>query len=108
MEKIQSCGAIIRADNLSICLSDEQISALSDCILNSINNEVADKLITKNRLSEKCLLTIPEAAEYSNIGQNKITELLRNPRCEFVIWVGKKKLVKRKEFEDFLSKTTEI
>lgn len=57
---------------------------------------------------EKCALTIDEAAEYSNIGKNKLSELLRNPRCSFVLYVGRKKLVKRKEFEEYLSKCIEI
>lgn len=51
----------------------------------------------------KVILTIREAAEYSNIGINKIDSLLRAPNCPFVLYVGTKKLVKRKEFEEFLS-----
>ncbi len=57
---------------------------------------------------EKYALTIEEAAAYSSIGQNKINELLKDPRCTFVLWVGRKKLVKRKAFEDFISKQVEI
>ena len=44
-----------------------------------------------------------EAAEYSNIGINKIDSMLRTPNCPFVLFVGTKKLVKRKEFEQFIS-----
>ena len=51
----------------------------------------------------KVTLTIKEAAEYSNIGINKIDSMLRTPNCPFVLYVGTKKLVKRKEFEEFLS-----
>ena len=51
----------------------------------------------------KVTLTIREAAEYSNIGINKIDSLLRMPNCPFVLYVGTKKLVKRKEFEQFIS-----
>ena len=51
----------------------------------------------------KVTLTIWEAAEYSNIGINKIDSLLRTPNCPFVLYVGTKKLVKRKEFEQFIS-----
>lgn len=51
----------------------------------------------------KLNLTIKEAAEYSNIGINKIEALLREPYCPFVLYVGVKKLVKRKEFEQFIS-----
>ena len=51
----------------------------------------------------KVTLTIREASEYSNIGINKIDSLLRTPNCPFVLYVGTKKLVKRKEFEQFIS-----
>ena len=51
----------------------------------------------------KLTLTIREAAEYSNIGINKIDTMLRSPNCPFVLYVGTKKLVKRKEFEEFIS-----
>ena len=59
-------------------------------------------------ISEKYALTIEEAAEYSNIGQNRISELLKAPRCSFVLYVGRKKLVKRVEFERFISESIEI
>ena len=42
-------------------------------------------------------------AEYSNIGINKIDSMLRSPNCPFVLFVGTKKLVKRKEFEKYIS-----
>lgn len=51
----------------------------------------------------KVALTIKEAAEYSNIGINKIDSMLRMPYCPFVLYVGTKKLVKRREFEQYLS-----
>ena len=56
----------------------------------------------------KMTLTTKEAAEYSNIGQNRINSLLKEPRCPFVLYVGTKKLVKRKEFEKFISESVEI
>ena len=57
---------------------------------------------------EKSNLTIEEAAEYSNIGQDKINSLLKEPRCPFVLYVGRKKLVKRKEFDRYISENIEI
>ena len=42
----------------------------------------------------KMTLTTKEAAEYSNIGINKIDSMLRTPNCPFVLFVGTKKLVK--------------
>ncbi len=59
-------------------------------------------------IHEKVTLTIKEAAEYSNIGINKIDAMLRTPNCPFVLFVGVKKLVKRKEFEQFISQTLVI
>ena len=53
----------------------------------------------------KMNLTSKEAAEYSNIGINKIDSMLRTPNCPFVLYVGTKKLVKRKEFEDYISQS---
>lgn len=53
-------------------------------------------------IPQKLTLTIREAAEYSNIGINKIDNMLRSPNCPFVLFVGKKKLVKRREFEEFI------
>ena len=59
-------------------------------------------------IEHKLALTITEAAEYSNIGQNKIDKLLKAPNCPFVLFVGTKKLVKRKEFEKFISQMTSV
>ena len=56
----------------------------------------------------KLNLTKQEAAAYSNIGINRIEEMLKNPKCPFVLYVGTKKLVKRKEFEQYIAKSLEI
>ena len=56
----------------------------------------------------KMTLTTREAAEYSNIGINKIDSMLRAPNCPFVLYIGTKKLVKRREFEEYISKKTVI
>ena len=53
-------------------------------------------------IDRKMLLSIREAAEYSNIGINTIDEMLKQPNCPFVLYVGTKKLVKRKAFEEFI------
>ena len=41
--------------------------------------------IDKVPIWEKANLTIKEAAEYSNIGINRIEELLKMPSCSFVL-----------------------
>ena len=60
-------------------------------------------MIEKVPIHLKMNLSIREAAEYSNIGINKIDAMLRSPNCPFVLFVGSKKLVKRKAFEDYIS-----
>ena len=59
-------------------------------------------------IDRKMLLSIREAAEYSNIGINKIDEMLKQPNCPFVLYVGTKKLVKRKAFEEFIESRVAI
>lgn len=56
----------------------------------------------------KMTLTIKEAAEYSNIGINKIDSMLKQPNCPFVLFVGTRKLVKRKEFEEYIHRELTI
>lgn len=57
---------------------------------------------------EKVTLTIEEACAYSNIGMGTIRKLLKEPGCPFVLYIGKKKLIKRKEFEQFISKSVSV
>lgn len=57
---------------------------------------------------QKMTLTIREAAEYSNIGINKIDSMLKQPGCPFVLYIGTRKLVKRREFEKFISEKAVI
>lgn len=64
--------------------------------------------MNKIPINDKMLLTLEEAAEYSNIGINKIRQLAGEPRCPFVLYVGKKKLIKRKVFEREMENAVEI
>ena len=66
------------------------------------------ELNEKVPIHQKIALTIKEAAQYSNIGINKIDQMLRTPNCPFVLFVGTKQLVKRKEFEEFIRSQIEI
>ena len=66
-------------------------------------------MINKVPIWEKVTLTVEETAEYSNIGINRINDMLKEPGCTFVLNVGKgKRLVKRKEFEKYIQKSNEI
>jgi len=59
-------------------------------------------------LWEKAALTLEEAAAYSNVGVNRLREISDAENCNFVLWVGKKRLIKRKLFEAFLEKSYSI
>lgn len=47
-------------------------------------------------------LTIEEAAAYSNIGTDRLTMLIKDPHCKFVLHVGSKRLIKRRLFDEFI------
>lgn len=51
----------------------------------------------------KANLTINEAAAYSNIGLSKLREMTESEGCNFVLWVGNKRLIKRVLFDKYLS-----
>lgn len=57
---------------------------------------------------EKSSLTIDEAAVYSGVGRDKIRELTDREDCPFVLWIGSKRLIRRKRFDDYLDKAFSI
>ena len=57
---------------------------------------------------EKSNLTLEEAAAYFNIGQNKLREMTDSEKCPFVLWVGSKRLIKRKKLDEYLEKTYSV
>lgn len=42
------------------------------------------------------------------LGINKIESMLKMPNCPFVLYVGNKKLVKRREFEEYIRSAISI
>lgn len=57
---------------------------------------------------EKSNLTIEEAAAYTGIGRNKLRELSEDKQCQFVLWVGNKRLIKRRKFDEYIEKVYSI
>ena len=53
---------------------------------------------------EKSNLTLEEAAAYSGIGINKLRQLTDDDNCEFVLWIGTKRLIKRRKFGEYMEK----
>ena len=59
-------------------------------------------------LWEKANLSLEEAAAYSGIGINKLREISNDEKCKFVLWVGNKRLIKRKLFEQYMEQMYSI
>lgn len=54
---------------------------------------------------KKSNLTLEEAAAYSGIGINKLRELTNQRGCNFVLFVGTKRLIKRRLLDAYIEKT---
>lgn len=123
MQSIQiACLSTIRDDGL---LSDRQYEDLVERI-NEKNSAEAEKKKeqemknaalqdTEQRASlkyyvdckdcpiwEKNLLTMDEACIYFNLGSTKLRALTSDDDCEFVVWNGTRRLIKRERFAEFL------
>lgn len=57
---------------------------------------------------EKSNLSLEEAAAYSGIGVNKLGELTNERNCRFVLWVGNKRLIKRRLFDQYIEQEYSI
>lgn len=54
---------------------------------------------------EKSNLTLEEAAAYSGIGINKLREITNERGCNFVLFIGTKRLIKRRLLDAYIEKT---
>lgn len=52
----------------------------------------------------KLNLTIEEAAAYSNIGIHRLYELTEQEDCPFVLWIGSRRVIKRKSLDEYIEK----
>lgn len=57
---------------------------------------------------EKSNLTLEEAAAYSGIGINKLRKLSNDDQCPFVLWIGAKRLIKRRQLDEYLEQCYSI
>ena len=53
-------------------------------------------------LWEKMNLTLDEAALYTGIGKHRLRAISDREDCEFVLWVGNRRMFKRKKLEEYL------
>ena len=58
---------------------------------------------------EKYTLTVQEAIIYFHIGEKKMKEILDdNPAADFILMSGKRCMIKRKRFEQFIDRQCAI
>lgn len=72
--------------NLSVCVCERRWIYLKEV-------EIKDKLY----------LTVDEASALTNIGKNRIREIVKENQNDIVLMVGTKLLINRKKLEEFLS-----
>lgn len=57
---------------------------------------------------QKSTLTLKEASAYSGIGINKLRKLSDDEQCQFILWNGSKRLIKRKRLDEYIDRNYSI
>ena len=57
---------------------------------------------------QKSYLTLDEAAAYTGIGINKLRDMSNEETCEYVLWVGNRRLLKRRKLDEYLDKAYSV
>jgi excisionase family DNA binding protein len=70
-----------------------------------MNKEEKNKLVP---VWEKATLTLEEAVAYSGIGRDKLCKLADRDNFEFILWIGQKRLFKRKQLEEYIENSISI
>lgn len=60
------------------------------------------------KISIKPYLTIDEATAYTGIGRDKLYEMTSQEKCPFVLWVGNRRMIKRRVFDEYIEKMYSI
>lgn len=59
-------------------------------------------------IENKSLLTLDEAAAYSGIGINRLRQLTDDEDCDFVLWIGSHRKIKRQKLDEFINSSYSI
>ncbi|MCR5590390.1 MAG: transposase [Lachnospiraceae bacterium] len=59
-------------------------------------------------LKDKEILTIEEGAALFGIGQNKLKAMLNEPSCPFRLLNGRKRMIMKDQFKEYLAKVQKI
>lgn len=62
----------------------------------------------KVAIEHKSLLTLDEAAAYSGIGINRLRQLTDDEDCDFVLWIGSHRKIKRQKLDEFINDSYSI
>lgn len=109
--------AIVRwllGGRVSVLLAVEYRATVSQAIVKKTAKRGAVKqypsffMKTQIPIWEKTHLTLEEAAAYTGIGINKLRQLTNDRHCPFVLFVGTKRLIKRKKIDEYLENSYSI
>ena len=77
-------------------------------IKNAVSRRKGELPMKEVPIWEKSNLTLEEVAAYSGIGINKLRGLTGEQDCRFVLWVGSKRLIKRRLFDKYIEQEYSI
>ena len=63
---------------------------------------------SREALDQKPLLTLREAAKYSGVGINRLRTMSNEPGCDYVLFIGNKRMFKRDLLMRFLTQAYSI
>ena len=66
------------------------------------------KLDSNIPLDQKALLTLKEASVYTGIGINKLRDMSNEKNCDYVLFVGRKRMFKREALLRFLEQSYSV
>ena len=67
-----------------------------------------EALYEGNSYLGKSKFDIGRRAAYSGIGTGKLREITNDRNCNFVLWVGNKRLIKKRLFDKFIEQVFSI
>ena len=67
-----------------------------------------DRKVELVPLWQRTTLTLEVATAYSGIGRDKLIVISDDPDCDFILWVGNKRLFKREKLDRFIDSAFSI
>jgi uncharacterized protein (UPF0147 family) len=84
------------------------IAEMSDPTLEKNIKRLAIDETRQVKLKDRPMMTLIEAAEYTSVGRHKLCEISSDPNCDFVLWVGNRRLFKRDKLIEYLTEAYSI